>query len=272
MEKERNTKIMVMAALIVAILGLSLGFAAFSNTLVIKPQASVNPDSSNFKVHFSKTAAPNFSAADVEPTIPNGSTATAEDAEIDNTGTNPIISGLDVTFTQPGQTVSYTFYAYNRGQYTAYLRSLTFENATGGSPKVCAAGTDTGGNTTTSSLVTAACNDITLTVTIAGEDPIAIPAATSTISSFTNNHSLAVNASEQITVTISYANNGHYVDGPFTIRFGDIKLTYSTVAGSVAVPTPQTYDATDLAYTNALSTENCADVACSLDELYAKLH
>lgn len=233
MEKERNTKIMVIISLLIGVVGLSLGFAAFSNTIVIKPQASVNPDSGAFKVYFSKTAAPNFSSQPVEPTIASGSAATATNATINNEGgANPTISNLNATFTQPGQSVSYTFYAYNRGQYVAYLRSLYFENVNGGSTtRVCTAGTDTNGNATNASIVAEACNDITITIEIEGETARTNPASVTMYNGY-RNHSLAINASEQITVKLSYVNNGHYVDGPFSITFGNIKLTYSTIDGS----------------------------------------
>ena len=50
MEKDRSTKIIAIAALLIGIVGLSLGFAAFSNTLTISSSAEVTPDQSAFNV------------------------------------------------------------------------------------------------------------------------------------------------------------------------------------------------------------------------------
>ena len=52
----RNNKGITIAALIVAIIGLSIGFAAFSNTLTVRSTASVTPGSENFVVKFSKVS------------------------------------------------------------------------------------------------------------------------------------------------------------------------------------------------------------------------
>ena len=50
----KNRQGITIAALIIAIVGLSIGFAAFSNTLTISSSATVNPCDENFIVQFSK--------------------------------------------------------------------------------------------------------------------------------------------------------------------------------------------------------------------------
>ena len=55
MEKSRTSKIIAVVALVVAVLGLSLGFAAFSNTLTISSSATVSPDSGDFDINRIKT-------------------------------------------------------------------------------------------------------------------------------------------------------------------------------------------------------------------------
>ena len=52
MEKERHIKILSIIALVLAIAGMSLGFAAFSTTLNISSSASVTPNSDNFNIIF----------------------------------------------------------------------------------------------------------------------------------------------------------------------------------------------------------------------------
>lgn len=220
MEKERSTKIIAIAALLIGVIGISLGFAAFSNTLTITSSAEVTPDASAFNVDFSATSSGDVSTAPVVATLnPTGVTGfTATDGVIDNSS-DPKITGLHATFTEPGQTATYTFSAKNIGEYEAFLKSITFANVTGeSSTKVCTPGTGT-----TAALVSAACEDITLSIKVGNES-----ATTGSVASITN-HSLAIDANDPIVVTITYAANGHRADGDFTVAFGDITITYSSV-------------------------------------------
>lgn len=215
MEKHRGSQIMAIVALLLAVGGLSLGFAAFSQTLTIKSSAEVQPDSSSFNVVFTDTAG---TGTVVQPTLAPTTGFTAEDAEIDNASHD--IKDLKANFTEPGQSATYTFKAKNTGQLTAYLNGVTFNNVNGSSPaaaKVCTPGTKT-----TASLVTAACDDITISVKVNNDT------YTSSDGSITG-HTLAVGASENVVVTIAYAANGDRADGDFTVSFGDISLLYGSV-------------------------------------------
>ena len=53
MVNNRRNQRMTIIALVVGIFAISIGFAAFSNTLSISTTADVHPDSSNFRVVFS---------------------------------------------------------------------------------------------------------------------------------------------------------------------------------------------------------------------------
>ena len=53
MEKDRRARVVAIAALLVGVVGLSLGFAAFTNTLTIKSSAEVKVGDSVFNVYFS---------------------------------------------------------------------------------------------------------------------------------------------------------------------------------------------------------------------------
>ena len=53
MERDRSAKIIAIVALCIAIVGLSIGFAAFSSNLTISSSANVKPDPSSFDVNFS---------------------------------------------------------------------------------------------------------------------------------------------------------------------------------------------------------------------------
>ena len=106
MERDRSAKIIAIVALCVAVAGLSIGFAAFSNDLTIKSNASVTPNPNDFDVNFSSQ-----DGSEVAGTVTGVGTnsATAENATIDNSN-SPTITGLKANFTEPGQKVTYSFY------------------------------------------------------------------------------------------------------------------------------------------------------------------
>ena len=229
MEKDRRARVVAIAALLVGVVGLSLGFAAFTNTLTIKSSAEVTVDDDTFNVDFSKQ-----SASVVDGTLagtPNPATngPTAADATIDNsTAGAPKITGLKATFTEPGQKVTYSFYTKNAGALKAYLTNVNFANATGGSAnKVCTAKTGTD-----QTLVNSACNGITLKLTLGSEDFTATTARASFATATA--HDLEKNGtspdSEAVTVEIAYAAGSAQADGDFDVAFGDITLNYSSVA------------------------------------------
>ena len=212
MNYNKGYKLAVIAALILGIIGVSLGYAAFSNTLTIRSSAEVKPDSSTFNVDFSSSSSA-VQTNDITPTLSAVVTGfTATDAVIDNTS-DPVISNLKATFTEPGQSATYSFYAYNAGEYIAYLNSIVFSGT-----KTCTAKSGT-----TQSLVDSACTGITLTATVGSE------AATSTSVASITSHSLAKDAAEQITVVISYADGSACADGDFDVTLPDIVLTYDSV-------------------------------------------
>lgn len=207
MERKRKVKIIIMIALMVTIAGMSLGFAAFSASLNVSSSASVTPDSSTFNVVFSSNSSSQASSAITGVGI-NGATSNA--ATISGTS----ISGLQANFTEPGQVVTYTFYAHNVGEYEAYLETVDF-----GTGKMCASNGDA-----TASLVNNACNGIYMNVKI-GADLFPQTKGVQSVSG----HALAKGAYEKIEVVISYASGAARADGDFTVSFDNIDLTYSTV-------------------------------------------
>lgn len=199
----RKKQIITIVTLLV-IMGLSVGYAAFSSVLTIVSSASVKPDSSSFSVLFSSSGS---SQVTNSVTGVGSGGATATNASISGT----TISGLKANFTAPGQTVTYTFYAHNVGQYDAYLRDVSF-----GDGKNCVAGSGTSAD-----FVNAACDDINISVSVGGN-------LYSTDSSIYN-HVLAKGKYELVEVVISYDSGGDVADGNFDISLGDISLVYSSV-------------------------------------------
>ena len=222
MEKQRNIKILSIVALVLAIAGMSLGFAAFSTTLNISSSASVSPSSSSFSLGFYPSQIPTLDDGILSPTTSGGATG----SNVTLSPGSTTITGLNANFTEPGQTIEYSFYVGNEGEYDAYLRAINFLNVSGKtSNKVCTPGTGT-----TASLVEATCEAITMTVEVNGT------IATSTNTSISGN-TLAKGAFTEVNVTISYAENGARADGPFTVDFGGISLDYSTVDGAIELIT-----------------------------------
>lgn len=217
MKRNRQRKMIVIIALVIAVAGMSLGFAAFSSTLSISSSASVTPDSSTFSVGFYPDATATLANAPAS-FISVSTTGGASASELILEEGSASISGLNASFTAPGGSATYSFYVGNSGEYDAYLRAINFNNITGASSnKVCTAGTDA-----TDSLVQAACNDISVSVNVHDIT------ATSTSSSISGKI-LYKKTFAPITITIEYAANGNRADGPFSVSFGDISLDYSTV-------------------------------------------
>ena len=216
MEKDRKIQIIALVALVVGIVGLSIGFAAFSGVLNIQTSANVKPDSSTLNVDFS-SAEDKVEVAEIIPTATPNSLVTTNGV-IDNSG-DPTISKLSATFTEPGQSVVYKFYAYNAGELVAYLKSIVFENVTGqNATKVC-----TAGEGTSDALVQKACEKISVKVKVGNEIE-----TTTGMASITG-HTLAKASGELVTVTLEYEAGADRADGDFTVAFGDITLNYSSV-------------------------------------------
>ena len=128
MEKERKIKVLSIVALIVAVLGLTVAFAALSQTLTINGTAKVEKNNADgtgdkWNVRFygvsSDGTTIDESTTTVKPVITGGSSypAKAKDATLNDT----TISGVDVTLRKPGDKVVYTFYVKNAGKINAKL-------------------------------------------------------------------------------------------------------------------------------------------------------
>ena len=227
----RRNQGVTIAALIIAIVGLSIGFAAFSNTLTIRSSATVNPDSSSLRVVFS---------LDDDSEVPGGtggvtpnSNTYGDPGTIDNTNQgNSKIEGLHAKFTAPGQSVKYNtnLYVYNAGSLQAQLTGVTFNNAQGiNTYKKCTAVTENKQTTeiATDALVQAACSDITISVKVGTKT--ATPSDTSL-----NYQILGVGESLPAEITITYGGNV-YVDGDFEVSFGDVVINATSAVNQALV-------------------------------------
>ena len=111
MEKERKIKFLSIAALLVAVLGLTVAFAALSQTLTINGSAAV--DTATWDIHFEKTSGKETEAEGAatftEPTL-NGT----------------MIENFSATLTKPGDSVTYYFDIVNNGTIDAVVSSYNF--------------------------------------------------------------------------------------------------------------------------------------------------
>lgn len=142
--KNRGLKIGVIAALVISVVAIGIGFATFTETLRIEGSATVQ--TSTWKVKFTNLSAPTLLG-----------TATVVTPPTINTN-DTTISTYDVKLSKPGDSVSYTFDVVNTGTYNAKLTSITIPTPT------CTGKAETESATTDAANV---CKHLTYTLTYA---------------------------------------------------------------------------------------------------------
>lgn len=217
MEHNRQIKILSIVALVIAIVGMSLGFATFSTTLNISSSATVSPNSGDFNIVF----------------VPSNDRGTADNVYCDVTNTadctsakivGTSLSGIKATFDSPDSLVYYKVDIYNSGKYDAYLTNINFGE------KNCVAGDDA-----TVSLVAAACEGISRRVSIEYYvddiwNEISIGA-----SQKLSDLKLSPGEKMSMSYVISYDEFAARADGNFSVEFGDLIFEYSTVNSQVSL-------------------------------------
>lgn len=118
MEKERGAKVIAIVALLIAVVGLTVGYAAYSSTLSINGTATVDPAS--WKVNFGYKTGDSLTG-----TTTGHATETTAPKLADTT-----ISEFDVTLKAPGDSVTYNFLIKNSGTLNAKLANFTMGTLT----------------------------------------------------------------------------------------------------------------------------------------------
>ena len=246
MERKRNEKLLALLALCVAVVGLTLGFAAFSNTLTISSSATVTPDASDFKLKMYGLPQ-NYSHEDLsvydQDIVPLGlyssttvagasieglenNTVDAELATIDNE--NLVLKGLNAKFTVPDDYVNYVVVLKNEGKYDAYINMAEIVMPT----KTCTPGEGTSAN-----LVAKACEKIYFLPMIGYYDETTGKVdwdASHYIIDEKGNLKIAVG--EYVYMMLQIAYDDDYgetparADGPFDVSWSDFKVKFSTAA------------------------------------------
>ena len=124
MERQRTGKVIAIVALIVAILGLSIGYAAFTTTLNID-NARGTVESSTWRVEFAS-----LTDADLQTLSINNAfhkIGTASISGVPSIGTLTV-SNINLAVAAPGDEAYYYFKIVNHGTYNARSEGITVGN------------------------------------------------------------------------------------------------------------------------------------------------
>lgn len=234
MEKQRQMKFLAILALVLAVTALTLGYAAFSTTLNISSNASVNPSGKDFVINIygfkdeqswydynSIFEMEDYFLDDKKtPGINSLGSATCTDATIDNTAKT--ISGISVNYINNQAYVTYPIIIRNEGKYTAYINTSQFSNANKqGEDTFGYLGTCTAENGTSQSLVDKACSNVYQELYfLDNQGQIMID----------NSGHYKIEPGDYINLILDvhYSDAEILSDGPFSVSFPDIKLNFST--------------------------------------------
>ena len=120
MNKEREMKTLVIAALVISVVAIGVGFAAFSTTLQINGTATVNTAGKTWNVLFTGVEKTDVSTEGIDATVPTIGNSTAGE----NT-TNAAIGTITAAFTAPNQKLQYKITVTNSGSYDAKLTAAS---------------------------------------------------------------------------------------------------------------------------------------------------
>lgn len=208
MRTYRRTQIVTIVALIIAVVTLGVGFAAFSATLNISSSASVSPSSDSFSVGFNATS--DGIMGQEQSISPVFGVGAAQGSTVNFRAGDKSLSDLRVYFSEPNQMIQYDLWITNNGELDAYINKFVFNET-----PVCIA--ETGAS---DDLVQDACEGIELVVQLKGMS----------INSGDNiNCVLGKGSSVDISIQIRYKEGSAYADGPFSVDFGNISIESSTV-------------------------------------------
>lgn len=156
MEKQRSIKVLSVVALIVAILGLTVAFAALSSTLTINGTASVGGDTDTSG---KKTWSVKFDTVTGVTASKTGS-ASAEAPTLSETSLN-----FDVVLSKPGDSVTASFKILNDGKTDAKIGSLIKGNVEEDGSVTTFGCSPVSGGSATQEEANAICDDIKYTFT-----------------------------------------------------------------------------------------------------------
>ena len=228
MEKERNSKLIAIIALVVAVCGLSFGFAAFTKDLNIQfseSGARLTGDLDvRFHVYDNNNATFDFNTKVISQHYLSGEDKGATVGNLVISDDYSSISGGGLNLNDSNQGVMFSVGVYNHSEYPAYLNSVDFLNYDNtDSFKVCTVvdGTD-------QDLVDQACEGIVVQFLI---NNLEFNDLNFNDVDFSN---IAIPAEEGLVfyLTIAYKKDAVVPNGDFKFNFGDIRFNFSSVAAN----------------------------------------
>lgn len=233
MEKSNNGKIIAVIALVIAVVGLSVGFAAFSSTLNISSTTNAEIGNNLWNVGFADATSGNM--ADLTtPTSVSGSNSNGSLNMLKYTLSQGTAATLS---TVSGSSVTYNFKIKNQGEINAVLSSITAGGLT------CAYSTNTEGRVierdatpNTGAQVTQGTGTIadtdcrtmfTATLTIGGTN---YDITTTTVSPATYNSTIAAGNAIDASLTIAATGTTptNVPNGDFTVTLGNTTVVYES--------------------------------------------
>ena len=217
--RNNGYKVMAVAALVIAVVALSVGFASFSAMLSIQnAQAVVQPDTVTLDVHY-KTGTLNCS----------GGTGTNVAGTLSG---NPEVVWQNISASlKKGDIVTCSAIIQNESAYEAYLKSITFP--TSGSKLVCSSSNANIQN------MDAACHALSVTVRPASSwvstsapEAIVTDATTNNPTPATNISGVSIPAgsSKVVELVITYDGSGATADDVFTVSIPQVDFSFDTAA------------------------------------------
>ena len=225
MKKRRRYKTMTILILFMAVVGLTMGFLAFSTTLVVESGVDVMPDEADFKLvlygyDYSKSPNPEkfeeLSTTVSDPFRIIGAKS-ANQAKIDNSLFS--VSNLHAEFTGSGQSASYAFIVKNEGGCDAYLNEIRFNKIVNSAVKKQCVST----NGYTAEVIDKVCDNINLSVEVKGNEYF------DTEQFDGNNIIIPKGEFIEFFIHIDYRQHNDRVDNELFVDFGNVLLGFSAL-------------------------------------------
>ena len=223
MRRDRKIQMLSIVALVLAIIGMSLGFAAFSSTLSISSSATVTPNSDDFKmVVYGLIDDEEKNALLLGETLDFSKWSLVEVPDINNYGSTAVIdnnnltiNNINVSFSKPGCNTAYIVAIKNEGMYDAYLDLDKYK-------PIIASNCVSNGDAT-QNLVDDACIGISLTLSFYNSSYEIISSGILKVEP---------NSYMGMFISVSYAEGSAVADGDFSVEFDDIELEFTTAPPS----------------------------------------
>ncbi len=238
MERNRKTRIIAVASMLIAIITLTIGFAVFSKNLNIQNiSATVKANEANFSVKFSRS----YKKVDESDVIPGGSMGKyGLDAHIDNSGANPKLTNISMELTDLNEAgvydQDYYLYIINDGGIDAFLKSIKIANVPGYDKSlVCIASEGT-----SQKLVDEACKSFEVMVTINDKGIYIKSEGIKHGDGLDTNQSGNYTGITGMKLLKNFGNSHNFniyyywtkdlalIDGSFEIKIGDVTVEYSS--------------------------------------------